>query len=255
MKILIIEDEKLAAISLIKVLHELVPDAVIEGPLTSISESTAWLQNNAHPDLILSDIQLSDGISLDIFHQHTTGCPIIFTTSYDQYAIRAFKLNSIDYLLKPIEKSELEAALKKFHMLQSKFSNYDYLNQIIDLFSTFNQPTSQKYKERFTAHIGRSVTLIPVNEIALFIKEELIYLINKERKKFITDFRSLDEVQDLLDPSLFYRANRQHLIHMPFIESYRSDDSFKVMVKLRNIQFNNIVVSKEKAADFRKRFD
>lgn len=255
MKILIIEDEKLVAISLMKILHELVPDAVIEGPLTSVSESIAWLKNNTHPDLILSDIQLSDGISLDIFHQQITGCPIIFTTSYNQYAIRAFKLNSIDYLLKPIEKSELEAALKKFHMLQSKFSNYDYLSQIMGFFSSFNQPTAKKYKERFTAHVGRSVTLIPVNEIALFTKEELIYLINREGKKFITDFRSLDEVQDLVDPSEFYRANRQHLIHMPFIESYRSDDTFKLTVKLRNIQFTNIIVSKEKATDFRKWFD
>ncbi len=137
MRILIIEDENLVAVSLVKLLNELTPDAVIEGPLTSVSESVAWLQNNIHPDLILSDIQLSDGISLDIFNQQITGRPIIFTTAYNEYAIRAFKLNSIDYLLKPVEKGELEAALKKFYLLQSKFANYDYLQQMLGFFRRF----------------------------------------------------------------------------------------------------------------------
>lgn len=255
MKILIIEDEKLVALSLVKLLEELVPDAVVEGPLGTVSESVSWLKNNTHPDLIISDIQLSDGVSLDIFTQHSTGCPIIFTTAYNEYAIRAFKLNSIDYLLKPVEKTELDAALKKFYRLQAKFSNYDYLNQMMEFFSGFNQPSVKKYKERFAVNVGRSVTLIPVAEIALFIKEELIYVINREGKKFMTDFRSLDEVQELIDPSLFYRANRQHLIHLPFIESYRSDDTFKLTVKMRDIKLNDIIVSKERAAHFRKWFD
>jgi DNA-binding LytR/AlgR family response regulator len=252
MNILIIEDEPLVAVSLKKLLTELEPEATISGPLESVTEVKAWLAQKREPDLILSDIQLSDGIALDIF-TGTISCPIIFTTAFNEYAIKAFKVNSIDYLLKPIDKPELEAALKKFHLLQSKFSNEAYLRQMAELFSNFNKV--KKYKERFAVHIGRSVTLIPVEEIALFIKEEIIYLINREGKKLITDFRSLDEVQELIDPKLFYRANRQCIVQLPFIESYRTDDTGKITLKMRGLKTGELIISKDKAADFKKWFD
>lgn len=253
MKILMIEDEPLVAISLTKIVQELEPGAELYGPLASVKESKEWLKQNPAPDLILSDIQLSDGISLDIFSGNEITCPVIFTTAYNEYAVRAFKLNSIDYLLKPIEKNELKAALQKFHLMQSKFSNEVYVKQMMELFNNFSR--TKKFKERFAVHIGRAVTLVPVEETACFIKEELIYLINREGKKFITDYRSLDEVDELLDPQIFYRANRQHLIHLPFIESYRGDDTGKLVVKLRGIKTDEIIVSKEKAAEFKKWFE
>lgn len=165
MNILVLEDEALVAKSLIAVLQQLEPEATINGPVQTVKEASQVL-SKANPDLIISDIQLADGISLDIFNQHKIQCPIIFTTAYNEYAIRAFKLNSIDYLLKPIDKDELKAALDKFHLLQSKFSNETYLKQMAELFSNFN--SAKKYKERFAVHIGRSVTLVPVDEIALF---------------------------------------------------------------------------------------
>jgi DNA-binding LytR/AlgR family response regulator len=196
---------------------------------------------------------LADGISLDVFNQQKILCPIIFTTAYNEYAIRAFKLNSIDYLLKPIDKEELKAALDKYHLLQSKFSNEDYLKQMAELFANFNNV--KKYKERFAVHVGRSVTLVSVDEIALFSKEEVIYLVNKDGKKFITDFRSLDEIHELIDPAIFYRANRQHIVHLPFIESYRSDDTGKLTLKMRNIKTDELIISKEKAVEFRKWFE
>src|SRR4029079_19592848 len=153
---------------------ELEPSAIVDGPVGSVSEATDWLSSNSLPDLILSDIQLSDVISLDISSGDKPSCPIIFTTAYDEYAIRAFKVNSIDYLLKPIEKSELQNAFQKFYLMQSNFSNDAYLQQMKELFSDFQK--SKQYKERFAVHIGRSVTLIPTDEVALFIKEELIFL-------------------------------------------------------------------------------
>jgi len=253
MNVLIIEDEPLVALSLKKLLMQLEPGATILGPLESVSEAKDWLVNNKEPDLILSDIQLSDGISLDIFNENKIYCPIIFTTAYNEYAIRAFKLNSIDYLLKPIDKTELEAALKKFHLLQSKFSNIDYLKQISSLFANFN--AEKKYKERFAVHMGRNITLVPVEDIALFTKEELIFLVNREGKKFITDYRSLDEVQVLLDSRNFFRANRQTIIHLPFVESYRSDDTGKITIKMRLNKIDDIIISKEKAAEFKKWFE
>ena len=122
MKILVIEDEPLVAESLMKQVRQVEPTAELTGPLPTVKASMKWLSENPHPDLILSDIQLADGISLDIFSELKVQCPVIFTTAYNEYAIRAFKVNSIDYLLKPIDKNELAAAFQKFHLLQSKFN-------------------------------------------------------------------------------------------------------------------------------------
>jgi len=243
----------LVAESLMKQVKQVEPSAEVTGPLPTVKASLKWLAENPQPDLILSDIQLADGISLDIFSENKLTCPVIFTTAYNEYAIRAFKVNSIDYLLKPIDKNELAAAFQKFHLLQSKFSDAQYLLQMKELFANFNQ--ARQYKERFAVHAGRSVTLIPVEDIALFLKEELIYLINREGNKFITDFRSLDEVEELINPKIFYRVNRQHLVHLRFIESYRSDDTGKLTLKMRGIKTNELIVSKEKAAEFKKWFD
>ena len=253
MTILIIEDEPLVAISLTKLVNELEPGAVLHGPLASVAASKAWLTSNPPPDLILADIQLADGISLDIFSGDKPGCPIIFTTAYNEYAIRAFKVNSIDYLLKPIEKKELEQAFRKFHLLQSKFSNEGYLRQMMELFGNFSQ--GKKYKERFTVHVGRSVMLVPQAEVACFVKEEIIYLVNHEGKKLITDYRSLDEVEELLNPAEFYRANRQYILPLAFIESFRGDDTGKLHVRMKCVKMEDVIISKEKAADFRKWFE
>jgi DNA-binding LytR/AlgR family response regulator len=253
MIILIIEDEPLVASSLARMVKQLEPNAVIKGPLASVNESKQWLAENPHPDLILADIQLADGISLDIFSIDTPNCPIIFTTAYNEYAIRAFKVNSIDYLLKPIDKKDLQASFQKFHLLQSKFSNQLYLEQIKALFANFN--AGSVFKDRFAVHLGRSVTLVSAKDVVMFVKEELIYLISRERKKFITDYRSLDELAELLDPQDFYRANRQNIIHLPFIESYRSDDTGKITLKIQGDQTEEVIVSKEKAAEFRKWFE
>ena len=253
MKILIVEDEPFVAVSLAKIVQELEPNAELIGPLGSVTETKEWLSKNSSPDLILSDIQLADGISLDIFSGEKILCPIIFTTAYNEYAIRAFKLNSIDYLLKPVDKNELKAAFQKFHLLQSKFANETYLTELKELFSNFNQ--QKKYKERFAVHVGRSISLIPAHEIAFFSKEDLIFLIKNDGTKLITDFRSLDEVEELTNPKLFFRANRQFLVQLPFIESYRADDTGKLTLKIRDLKAEGLIVSKEKAAEFKKWFD
>ena len=252
MKILIIEDEFLVAESLIGLVKEIEPSAVISGPTVSVRETKEWLANNEQPDLILSDIQLADGISLDIFSGEKIECPIIFTTAYNEYALRAFKVNSIDFLLKPIDKKELRLAFQKFHLLQAKFKNEAYLRQMMEMFSDISK--SRKHKERFAVNVGRSVTLVALPEISAFIKEEIIYLVNTEGRKFITDYRSLDEIEELVDPAIFYRANRQCLIHLPSIESYRTDHTSKLQLKLKAIK-EEIAVSKEKAAEFKGWFD
>ncbi|MGZ5133500.1 MAG: LytR/AlgR family response regulator transcription factor [Flavitalea sp.] len=252
MTVLIIEDEFLVAESLIRLVKEIEPGATLFGPMASVKETKLWLQSHPQPDLILSDIQLADGISLDIFSGDKPECPIIFTTAYNEYAIRAFKVNSIDYLLKPIDRKELQLAFQKFHFLQSKFQNESYVRQMMEMFNDISK--SRKYKERFAVHIGRSVGLVPVKDIAGFIKEEIIYLLNTEGKKMITDYRSLDEVEELVDPAIFYRANRQCLIQLGAIESYRTDHTSKLQLRLKSVK-EEITISKEKAAEFRNWFD
>lgn len=249
MKILVLEDEHLVAESLIKVVRQLEPDAIIEGPVTSVKEAKVVLSKST-PDLIISDIQLADGISLDVFTETNVRCPIIFTTAFNEYAIRAFKVNSIDYLLKPIDKAELKAAFDKYHMLKGGDGKDIYMQQLNELLTNYN--TGKKYKERFTAHHGRNTVLMHTDDIACFAKEEVIYLVYKEGKKFITDFRSLDEIEELLNPDMFFRANRQFIISMPYIDSMRGDETGKIIIKLKLQSSPEVIVSKEKAAQFRK---
>ncbi|HOY17205.1 MAG TPA: LytTR family DNA-binding domain-containing protein [Haliscomenobacter sp.] len=249
--ILMLEDEPLVAFSLLNLVSEIEPTATVLGPLSSVKEAQEWFNTHPSPDLVLADIQLADGISLDVFANRPLDCPIIFTTAYNEYAIRAFKLNSIDYLLKPIEKEDLKTALEKYHLLQAKFENKTYLLQMQELFANFN-PGAKKYKTRFSVHQGRSMALIPAEEIVCFGKEEYIYLLNTDGKKYISDFRSLDEVAELLDPTQFFRANRQYLVALTAIEGFRSDEWGKLKLKLKVSPGGEVTVSREKAGEFRR---
>lgn len=252
MNILVIEDEALVALSLMELVRKLEPSAMLEGPLVSVQQSIQWLKAHPAPDLVLCDIQLADGIGLDIFINLPIDSPIIFTTAFDEYAIRAFKLNSIDYLLKPVGKQDLTAAFQKFHLLQSKYGNKQYVSELKTLFSNFEQP--KKYKDRFAVYSGRAVTLAPVAETAGFIKEEIIYLLHRNGTRYITDFRSLDEVEELIDPALFFRVNRQHLVHLDAMESYQGDEWGRLLIRLKEPLKEVLMVSKDKAAEFRRWF-
>ncbi|HYH56579.1 MAG TPA: LytTR family DNA-binding domain-containing protein, partial [Anseongella sp.] len=206
MKVLILEDERLVADHLIQLVRKLEPNWEIAGPLASLREAKKWLQQYPLPDLILADIQLSDGISLELFSFLQPACPVIFTTAFDEYAIRAFKINSIDYLLKPVDPAELGAAFRKFNLLREKYRNSEYLKELMSFIGREKQPGSA-YKENFAVQQGRAVYMIPVSKVAYFAKEELIYLAEGEGSNWITDFRSLDGVEELTDPGYFFRAN------------------------------------------------
>jgi DNA-binding LytR/AlgR family response regulator len=250
MNILIIEDEPLVALSLIRMVQELEPGAVIQGPLASVAQSVEWLSAHQETDLVLADIQLSDGVSFDIFSGGPVGCPVIFTTAFDEYAIRAFKVNSVDYLLKPIVKMELQSALQKYHLLRTKYSNESYILQMQALLSDFH--ASKKYKERFVVHQGRSITWILQQEVLAFTKEEIVFLVHSSGRKFITDYRSLDEVEEVLHPDFFYRANRQWIIQRTHVDSIRPDETGRVLVRMKGERPALVPVSKEKAASLRK---
>lgn len=255
MTILLIEDEPLIARQLLKLVHQLEPGATVAGPVDSVQSVVDYLSTQPRPDLIISDIQLSDGVSFDAFQQVELNVPVIFTTAYDEYAIRAFKLNSLDYLLKPIDPDELRAALAKYHRRQPTGTDIaDQFRQFLTQFS--EQQQSPQYKRRFMAHHGRQIVPVPQEQVACFVRDELIYLHTTDGQKLVTDYKTLDELTTLLDPMRFFRANRQFVIALDAVAGYRPHYSGRVEVLLQKpCDRLEIQVSKERAAQFRDWFE
>jgi two-component system LytT family response regulator len=246
MKVLIIEDEPLAARDLAKNLLEVEPSAEVLAVLSSVREANAWFATHPLPDLILSDIQLSDGISFEIFEARHIRCPLIFTTAYDEYAIRAFKLNSIDYLLKPVDKKELGPALEKFRSLDLTLQLPD---QLRGLLASWGQDR-RRHKERFLCVQRNAMVPVMESEIAFFHKEELIFVHTMAGEKLIGEHATLDEVEDLVDPARFFRVNRQYLVHVQSVA--RAKTTHKGLSLQLKPPFNTeLDISREKASSFR----
>lgn len=244
MNLLLIEDEPLVARNLQKMVLELEPEAQVLAVLDSVAGAVAWFRQYPQPDLVLSDIQLSDGVSFDIFNQVAVVAPIIFTTAYDAYALKAFKVNSLDYLLKPIDKAELQKALQKYKKLENTSLLGEQLKQLI------HNRGSKKYKERFLVTQRNSLVPVEVQEIACFHKEELIYLHTFSGERYIADYATMDELQELLNPAQFFRANRQYLLHIHAIDRIRS--TYKgLSVHLKAPLNHEVDISREKAAAFK----
>lgn len=250
MKILILEDENLIAKGLIVLIKQLEPQAEIIGPLPSVRETIAWLEHNPNPDLVLADIQLSDGISFNALEKLNPKTPVIFTTAFDEYALKAFRLNSIDYLLKPVDEIELKRAFEKFHQLQEKYLDTDFQQQMLQMLQ--GKSSGNAFKSRFMVYSGKSIIPLPTIEIAYFQKEEIIFLTTNDGRQYVTEFRSLDEIQDLVDPSIFYRANRQFLIRGDQIAKFETDYMGKIILTLNMSNKIQIQISKDKASEFRK---
>jgi two-component system, LytTR family, response regulator LytT len=250
MKVLIIEDEILAADKLEQMLLEVNPSIKILAKLDSINESAKWLSQNT-ADLIFLDIQLSDGISFSIFEQVDINTPIIFTTAFDQYAIKAFKLNSISYLLKPIRKIDLAESLNKFHLLKSAFT--------IDFESLRDQILGREtdFKKRFLIQIGDKMKKIEVSEIAyFFVLEKGIYIKTFGGNSYPVEY-PLDKLESLVDPSVFFRINRKYLINVNSISRMLAYSRARVKIELEpkaDDEFDS-VVSIDRSADFKKWLD
>jgi two-component system LytT family response regulator len=246
MKILLIEDEDPAAKRLQKMLAEIVPGAEVSDNIVSVSSAIKWFAENPLPDLIISDIQLSDGLSFEIFKAVEILCPVIFTTAYDQYAIEAFTVNSIDYLLKPVKKEELSAAITKYKKIQPAAPAID----IQQLLKSFNSP-SQEYKKRFVVRYGEHIKTINVEEVAFFYTEDKVnFLTTKEGRRFAIDF-NLDTLETMLDPKTFFRINRQYIISIQSIAEMFAYSKSRVLVKLNPAAKHETIVSTERSADFK----
>jgi len=207
-RILIIEDEKPAAKHICKLVISLDDKIEIVDTIDSVEDSVAWLRNFSMPDLIFMDIQLADGLSFDIFEKVKITCPVIFTTAYDEYALKAFEVNSIDYLLKPIEKKSLLRSWEKFQTLKGK--NIDDISALI---STIRSKDQKAYRERFLVKKGDGFKYINVSEAAYFFSDEgLSFIKLHEGSKYIID-EKLDKLESSLNPKLFYRINRKLIIN------------------------------------------
>lgn len=255
MNAIIIEDEKLIAKELQYKISEVAADIKIQEVLLSVKTAKKWLTENAEPDLVFADIQLNDGVSFEIFEQFEIECPVIFTTAYDEYAIRAFKANGVDYLLKPVDLDELKKAIKKARtIIESKSS---YPKNIQQLFNMISKPeiNNPGYKEKFVVKQYNQWIPILTKDIACFYRETLNYIITFTGEKYILDFVTLEEIEELLDRKLFYRANRQSLIHINAIQSVKLHENKKLTVTLKLPLKMQQDVSREKAPAFKKWFE
>jgi two-component system LytT family response regulator len=255
MNVVIIEDEALIAKDLMKLLFQI--DSKIKVMAVLESVKTAKLYFSSHPsvDLILSDIQLSDGVSFDIFKDSSIDCPIIFTTAYNEYAISAFKLNSIDYLLKPIEEHELKSAIEKFKKNHIGPGENIFNLQFREMIQQLQEGDKKKFKTRFMGHLGKSIVAVREDQIAYFTKDEIIFLVTKDNKQIVTDYHSLEELEELIDTEKFIRANRQFIVNINAIESLKSHYSGKINISLKVPLKAEITVSREKSGEFKRWFE
>lgn len=255
MKAVIVEDETLIAEEMQANIALVADDVEVVEVLSSLKAARKWFMNNAEPDLLFMDIRLSDGLSFELFDQFTLQCPVIFCTAYEEYAIRAFKVNGVDYLLKPVQEDELKKAIDKVRNMQENKSFIPGdLQQLVQYFSNPSLAKTQ-YKERFIISSNNKWTPVETKDIAVFFKDNLNYVYTFNGDKFIYDFSALEEIEEVLDPNLFFRANRQAIININAVNTVKPHGNQKLMVQLKQPLKLEIDISREKAPLFKKWID
>ena len=248
MNIIIIEDEKPAARLLQRKVEKL--GLQVNTLLHSVEESIAWFQHNSHPDLIFLDIQLSDGLSFEIFETIDIKSAVIFTTAYDEYALRAFKLNSIDYLLKPIDEDDLEVAITKFKNQFQKSSvaalDFEAIKKMLI------NPIDREYKKRFTIKMGQQLKMIPIEDVECFFSENKgTYLHTFDNRDYLLDL-TLEQVETEINPKDFYRVSRKFIIPLKAIKEIQIYSKSRLKVILPSYKDDEVIVSREKVSDFKE---
>lgn len=246
MRILIIEDELPAAERLKKLIAEVETNCEILGILPSVKSSVKWLRENPSPDLIFMDIHLSDGHSFEIFQEIAVVCPVIFSTAYDQYALEAFKVNSIDYLLKPVKKEELIRSFEKYKGLTGL--NTHQINALLKQLSN----TNKDFQRRIIIRYGDTIKMVEISEVAYFYTEEKInFLCTKTNLKYPID-QNLDELESILDPKQFFRINRQFIVNIHAIDKMLAWSKSRVKIILKPICELETIVSTERSPHFKE---
>lgn len=248
MNVLLIEDEKPAAARLKQLIGDILPGARIFGPLESIAITVDWLKTHPPPDLLFCDIQLADGYSFEIFDRVQLSSPIIFTTAYDQFAIRAFKLNSVDYLLKPIDANAVEQAILKFQSRR--------VPAPMDLSWIKGWLANQvEYKNRFLVKFGEKIQAVETEEVAFFFSaEKVTFLQSHSGKKFVLDY-TLDHLEGLLDPRKFFRINRKYISSFSAIKEIHTFSGSRLKLRLHQWEDNDIFISRDKTGAFKEWLD
>ena len=255
MRVLIIEDEIPAQRLLVDLLNSMELDIEIVGCLGSVRESVNWFKQNPHPEIVLLDIQLSDGVSFDIMKEVNIESLIIFVTAYDEYAIRAFKVNSLDYLLKPVEAQELEEAFQKYDNYSKKFIQAKNLDTNYDELVSAIKNSLPEYRKRFLIRSDESWFQVPVEEIAYFYSlQKITFAVTFRKKEYPVDF-SLENLKEQLDPDLFFKINRQFIVNLNAIYRVHSWFQGKLVLELNPAPEEKPVVGKDKAAVFKRWMD
>ena|SRR5579859_105119 len=252
MKVLIVEDERPASENLVEELQAIDDNIDVVAGCNSVDETVRWLSNNPQPDLILMDIQLSDGLSFNIFKACEVTCPVIFTTAYDKYLTQAFEYSSIDYLLKPISQDRLKNAIRKYKNLRNHFVNaQDALANGQALADYSSHP--DRVRSRILVRKGVEFQAVRVEDAGYFFTEhKLIFLVDKENRKYMAEKSNLSELEEELDRNIFYRANRKYIINANYIKRFKPLERSKISVELVLPVNEEIIISQENAASFKK---
>jgi two-component system LytT family response regulator len=246
MNCLIVEDEKVAAKRLVELINKYDSSMEVLEVLQTVKSATAWLQKNPPPELIFMDIQLADGLSFEIFEQVLVESPIIFTTAYDEYALKAFKVNSIDYLLKPLDYSELSSAISR---LKVNRQTIKYPQQVFD---AVLKSLTNEYKGKFVIKVGEHIRIIQTNELAcIYSLEKSTFLQTIAGRNYAINY-SLDQVETLLDPKKFFRINRQYLLSFNAISDIVSYSNSRLLIRLIKYESDDLIVSREKVQKFKE---
>ncbi len=249
MKILILEDENATARRLEKLLAEIDPTLQILDTLDSIESAVNWLNRHPAPDLILQDIHLADGNSFEIFKHTNAACPVIFTTAYDEFALQAFKVNAVDYLLKPIKKEELAAAIEKTRRLQGSAQSPAQLAALLEVLRK-NEP---QHLQRMLIKFGHSIKLVDMADAAYFYtRDKITFLVTRSTGKRFPIDHPLDKLETLLDPLKFFRINRQFIINMAAIKEMHPYSKSRVKIDLEPASDMETIVSTERSAEFKR---
>lgn len=254
LKTIIIEDEALAAERLIQLIHEYDDSIEVIEQLDSVESAIEWFENNEAPDLGFFDIQLADGLSFEIFEKTKVSCPVIFTTAFDEYALKAFKVNSIDYLLKPIDQEELTSAFSQYKNQYP--STKEMVLPDLSVFKETMQMITRQFKTRFIIKTGSKLSSIPVEEVYHFFSEHKItWLKSKSGKKHEVNY-NLEQLEQLLDPKIFFRLNRKYIASYPSIENMTSYSNSRLKITLRGQdKSEEILISRDKVRAFKAWLD
>lgn len=251
MHVLIIEDEKLAADHLESLIHRYDGSIKIIDRLGSVKKAVAWFARNPPPDLAFFDIQLSDGISFEIFELSRVTCPVIFTTAFNEYALKAFKVNSVDYLLKPIDFDELGAAMDKFRNNLKDQARPDFHTMVDQVMHML----TDNYKQRFVIKVGEHIRSVPVANILYFYSlEKATFLHTADDHNYVIDY-SLDQVERMIDPAKFFKINRKYIISMEAIRDIITYSNSRLKIELMHSNDMDAIVARERVNNFKQWLD